>query len=201
MKKLAALLILLILLPLAALANDYAWTASHLIREDYPEDCTVTIVMHGTEKGFRLGFPRLGWSYADFTSTYGDFILVDEFQVSSLATGASQPLDKAVRATYGVTLTGADAAHLAGIRDMAFASRTLKVDIPSGTLLTGPGEDSPHNSRSYFVRIYGQQQTLTCTASPWFSAREQRLEVMQVEPLVWVLYAVDTTIPPLEEAP
>ena len=33
MRKLALLFLLLVLLPAGAFANDYAWTASHLIRQ------------------------------------------------------------------------------------------------------------------------------------------------------------------------
>ena len=202
MRKITILFLLLIVLPLTAFANDYAWTASHMIRSDYGEDRPVIIVSHGTEKGFRLGIPRLGWSYTDFSSEYADgFILMDEFEVGSYATGSSGPLDKAIRRTYGVTLSGADKAHLEGIRDVVMVSRTLKVEIPADTMLTGPEEGTPYNSRMYYVRVYGQPETITCTAKPWLSGAAQQLTIRRVEPLVWVLYAVDTYIPPLEELP
>lgn len=202
MRKTMLLFLLLIILPLTAWANDYAWTASHMLRSDYGEDRPVIIVMHGTEKGFHLGIPRLGWSYTDFSSTYeGDFVLMDEFEVGSYATGSSGPLGKTIRRTYGVTLSGADEAHLEGIRDVVMVSRTLKVEIPADTLLTGPEEGSPWNSRMYYVRVYGQPTTITCAAKPWIFGEAQQLTVRQIEPLVWVLYAVDAYIPPLEELP
>lgn len=202
MRKTTILFLLLIILPLTALANDYAWTASNMIRSDYGEDLPVIIVSHGTEKSVRLGFPRLGWSYTDFSSAYaGDFILMDEFEVGSYATGASGPLGKAIRRTYGVTLSGADEAHLEGIRNVVMVSRTLKVEIPADTLLSGPEEGSPCNSRRYYIRVYGQPETITCTAKPWLFGEAELLAVRQVEPLVWVLYAVDSYIPPLEELP
>lgn len=202
MRKITLLFLLLIVLPLTAFANDYAWTASHMIRSDYGEDRPVIIVSHGTEKGFRLGILRLGWSYTDFSSEYADgFILMDEFEVGSYATGSSGPLGKAIRRTYGIELSGADKAHLEGIRDVVMVSRTLKVEIPADTMLTGPEEGTPYNSRMYYVRVYGQPETITCTAKPWLSVAAQQLTIRQVEPLVWVLYAVDTYIPPLEELP
>lgn len=202
MRKTVILILLLIVLPLTAWANDYAWTASHMIRSEYGEACPVIIVTHGTEKGFRLGLPRLGWSYTDFSSvSTGDFVLMDEFAVGSHATGASGPLGKAISRTYGVTLSGADKAHLEGIRDVVMFTRTLKVEIPASTMLTGPDEGSPCNSRTYYVRVYGQTETISCTAKPWLSSETQKLTVRQVEPIVWVLYAVDTYIPPLEDLP
>lgn len=202
MRKLALLFALLALLPAVAFANDYAWTASHLIRDSYPDDCTVTIIMHGTEKSVRLGIPRIGWSYSDFSSKYiGGLVLMDEFQVGSHATGASGPLGKAVRRTYSVTPSGADSAHLNAIRDVVFLSRTLKVDIPADTMLTGPQEGGPHNSRVYYVRVYGQTEAVTCTAKPWFFGEAQELQVELVHPTVWVLYAVDMYIPPLNTTP
>lgn len=202
MRKATILFLLLIVLPLTALGNDYAWTASQMIRSDYSEDRPVIIVSHGTQKSFRLGLPRLGWSYTDFSSAYaGDFILMDEFEVGSYATGSSGPLGKPIRRSYGVVLSGTDEAHLEGIRDVAMFSRTLKLEIPADTLLTGPEEGSPYNSRMYYVRIYGQPESITCTAKPWFFGEAQRLTFRQVEPLVWVLYAVDTYVPPLDNLP
>lgn len=201
MRRLSLLILLLMLLPTVAFANDYAWTAEGLIRESYP-DAPVTILMHGTEKGVHLGIPRIGWSYTDFSGMYtGGLVLMDEFQVGSHATGASGPLGKAIRRTYGVTLSGADKSHLNGIRNVTFLSRTLKVDIPADTMLTGPQEGSPCNSRVYYVRVYGQAETVTCTAKPWLFGTAQQLQVELIHPTVWVLYAVDLYIPPLSPAP
>lgn len=204
MKKLLALLAILLLLPLTSLANDYIIDAQKDINASYPDDCRVTILDWGTDYVWISGRPRLFWSYsiADSTSVEG-LSLLDEFQFGTHATGASEALSEDYSAAFPVSLTGDQERHLDGLRGagVPLLNNTLTMTIPAGYMLTGPEEGSPYNSRLYFVRVYGQQGTLTATGKFWFSSTAETFTAAYTAPRIWVLYAVDVYVEPLGGTP
>lgn len=204
MKKLLALLTLLLLLPLTALANDYIIDAQKDVTASYPDDCRVTILDWGTDYAWNPGSPRLFWSYSVTGSTSDEpLTLLDEFQFGTHATGASEALSEDYTAVFSATLTGADERHLDGLRGagIPLLDNELTMSIPAGYILTGPEEGSPYNSRLYFVRVYGKQGTLTATGKRWFSSSAETFTAAYTAPRIWVLYAVDVYVEPLGGTP
>lgn len=203
MKKLIAFLLLL-LMPLTALANDYFVDARKDIEASYPEGCRVTIVDFGTDTCWIDSPPRWFWSYSDVQMTAdAPLALLEEFQFATHATGATERLIEAYTTEFPVTLTGHDTAHLDGLLGAGVPrlNNTLTMEIPAGFTITGPEEGAPYNSRLYFARIYGERGTLTASAQRWLSAANEEITAEYAKPLIWVLYAVDVYVEPLGGTP
>ncbi len=190
-------LLMLLLLPASALANDYLFEAEKDIRAAVPEDRRVTILDFGTETDYTQPLPRLFWTY-DFHTISSDFVLLEEFFFDTCAKGARGPAAQEFHHTLAAALTGAEKKHLNGLRaaDAAHLNTTLTVDIPADYMLSGPEEGTPYNSRVYFVRVYGERGALNAEADPWIWGETETFTAEYTRPLIWVLYAVDLYVEP-----
>lgn len=198
MKRFALVFVLmLLLLPVSALADDYLIVAEADIRAAIPEDCRVTFLDHGQDTDYTQPMPRLFWTY-DFHAANRDFVLLEEFFIGTHAKGAHGPLEQAFHQAVGTALSGSNEKHLDGLRaaDAAHLNTTLTVDIPAGYMLSGPEEGAPYNSRIYYIRVYGERGTLNAEANPWLVGESIEFTAEYTRPLIWVLYAVDLYIEP-----
>lgn len=198
MKRFAfGFLLLLLLLPASALANDYIVEAKKDIRAAIPEDRQVIILDFGTETDYTQPLPQLFWTYHHHTSS-SDFVLLEELFFDTCAKGARGPAAQRLHHTVAAHLTGAEEKHLHGLRatDAAHLNTTLTVDIPADYMLSGPEEGTPYNSRVYYVRVYGERGTLNAEADPWLWGHSETFTVEYTRPLIWVLYAVDLYVAP-----
>lgn len=198
MKRFALVfLMLLLLLPVSALANDYLFEAEKDIRTAVPENCRVTILDYGTKTNYTQPLPQLFWRYHHHTSS-SDFVLLEEFFFDTCAKGARGPAAQELHQTVAATLNSTEERHLNGLRaaDAAHLNTTLTVDIPGDYMLSGPEEGTPYNSRVYYVRVYGERGTLNAEATPWLWGEAEAFTAKYTRPLIWVLYAVDLYVEP-----
>lgn len=195
-------LLMLLLLPASALANDYLFEAEKDIRAAVPENCRVTILSFGTQTDYTQPLPRLLWTY-DYHTTSRDFVLLEEYFFDSCAKGARGPVGQAFHQTVGAALTSSDEKHLEGLRaaDAAHLHTTLTVEIPADFMLSGPEEGAPYNSRVYYIRVYGEHGTLNANADPWLPGETIEFTAEYTRPLIWVLYAVDLCVEPYGGTP
>lgn len=195
----AFLLLLLLLMPLTALAEEVPEAVAADLQATYASEGEVTVLLWEPFTGELKARPRFLWTYSDVSFTVSaPFVPMYEHQVASLAKGESDAGVKRFKGT-AVTLVTLDP----GVDPEAYrhANRLgiggeLKLQTPKGYLYTGPAEDSRYNTRAYYVRVYGERGRFSARATSWFYGADMPMTGLIERPIGWVLYAVDSFVLP-----
>ena len=128
--------------------------------------------------------------YASFTTIQSDVYLHSDF-VLSLARGQSGTPGEELTFSHDAEIAGdfAPSASKLGLRSSADAI------LPADFTLSGPAEDSPCNSRSYYIQWRGRigcwRDYFVYDANP---ARQGWVSGRFVEPARWIFYSIDERV-------
>lgn len=137
-----------------------------------------------------------GWNYIDkkVTVTEKD-VALERHLVMSVAKGASTTLSTEFSKTLSSSVklvVGKAVAPTSGELGIS-GSVTAKISVTK--TFNGPPENSPHNSRSFYIQFYGNKGEWSATAVWEFNqANRPKVSGTWTKPTSWAEFSLDRTI-------